>query len=206
MKIPDLKFLGITKLSKLEQTKQRVAAKTVNFGIAYGVTPKGLCENLAEVGVIVSQKRAGEMIDIFYDLYPKVSKWQDEVWNQVKAQGYYETFFGRTRKFNLSRAVNETQLAKLRREAINTPIQGTASDLVRNATGKVWKQMRCEEMKSRMIAHVHDMILFDAPEHELEHLIRTVPPLMESFDFDWINVPIKVDIKVGMAWGKLEEL
>lgn len=194
-----------SKLSKLEQTKQRVAAKTVNFGIAYGVTPKGLRENLAEVSVNVSQKRAGEMIDIFYQTYPKVSEWQEEVWNQVKAQGYYETFFGRTRKFNLSRASNKTQLAKIRREAINTPIQGTASDLVRTATGTLWKQMRREKMKARMIAHVHDMILFDVPNEELEHLVRTAPLVMESFNFDWINVPIKVDIKLGTAWGKLEE-
>lgn len=194
-----------SKLSKLEQTKQRVAAKTVNFGIAYGVTPKGLCENLAEVSVNVSQKRSGEMIDIFYQTYPKVAEWQEEVWNQVKAQGYYETFFGRTRKFSPSQAKNKAQLAKIRREAINTPIQGTASDLVRTATGTLWKKMRRKKMRSKMIAHVHDEIMFDVPEKELEYLIKTAPPIMESFDFDWINVPIKVDIKLGTAWGKLEE-
>ena len=194
-----------SKASKLEQTRQRVAAKTVNFGIAYGVTSKGLRENLAEDGVNVSQKRAGEMIDIFYQTYPKVAEWQEEVWNQVKAQGYYETFFGRTRKFSPGQAKNKAQLAKIRREAINTPIQGTASDLVRTATGTLWKKMRHKKMRAKMIAHVHDEIMFDVPEKELEYLIRTAPPLMESFDFDWINVPIKVDIKLGTAWGKLEE-
>jgi len=183
-----------------DKTRQRVIAKGVNFGIVYGISDFGLAR---EIGI--SQKAAKQAIDSFYLKRPGAKRWIEETKKFAAKNGYLETFFGRKRYFSFSH-VSEEREKKILREAINFPIQSAASDLVLFATGRVWKKMREMEMSSRMVAHVHDMILFDCVDSELEILIKVLLEEMENLEYPWINVPLIIDIKIGKSWGKLEEI
>lgn len=181
--------------------KQRVKAKGVNFGIVYGISGFGLANELK-----ISQNKAQQMIDTFYGLYPRVREFQEKVKRFVRANGYIETVFGRRRWFKIENGMPQIYLEKMYRDAINFPIQATASDLVLAATAKIWRLMREKNMRSRLCCHVHDMILFDVTDDELEEFLLMIKPMMENLEFDFLNVPLKVDIAVGRNWGELDEI
>jgi len=198
-----------SKLPDDKQVEQRVQAKTVNFGIVYGISEYGLAHRLE-----LTEEKAGEMIKIFLNKYKGVAEFNKSVKKFVRENGYYETFFGRVREFDfnnpaLRRVAGHSKrkmIDSLYREAVNFPIQSTARDLVFDAQGRLWKEMRKREMDSRMIADVHDSILFDVRDKELEELLVLAKGVMEDFsEFDFVNVPVKIDIKIGEFWGKLEE-
>lgn len=186
---------------------QRVVAKTLNFGIAYGITPIGISISLSkELDRNVGLKESANYITLFLDKYPGVKDYMDNVKKTIRRDGYIDTFFGRRREFDIFPGIYSNQLEKLYKEAVNYPIQSTASDLVLVATGRLWHMMRDLNMKSRMVAHVHDNVLFDLYDSELEQFLRMVKPTMENIKFDWLNVPLKVDFKLGRNWGELEEI
>jgi len=186
---------------------QRVVAKTLNFGIAYGITPIGISISLSkELDRKVGLKEAADYITLFFDKYPGVRDYMDNVKKVVREDGYIDTFFGRRREFDISPGMYSNQLEKLYKEAVNYPIQSTASDLVLVATGRVWHRKMDMGLKSKMCAHVHDNILFDLYDKELEPMLKMVKPTMEDIEFDWLNVPLKVDFKLGRNWGELEEI
>lgn len=194
-------FGDATGLSKAKKTKQRVEAKSVNFGIVYLISAYGLAK-----GLKISRVKAQGMIDSHHKLHPKVQVYVEDMKRSAKRLGYVETFFGRRRYFRFTPDLPEQRIAGMYREAVNAPIQSAASDLVITATGKIWKAMRLLGMKSRLIANVHDSVLFDVFDDELEPLLEMIRPLMEDLPFDWINVPLQVDISIGTHWGELEEL
>jgi len=186
---------------------QRVVAKTLNFGIAYGITPIGISISLSkELDRKVGLKEAANYITLFFDKYPGVRDYMDNVKKVVRRDGYIDTFFGRRREFDIFPGIYPNQLEKLYKEAVNFPIQSTASDLVLVATGRLWHRMRDLNMKSRMVAHVHDNVMFDLYDSELEQFLRMVKPVMENIKFSWLNVPLKVDFKLGTNWGELDEI
>jgi DNA polymerase-1 len=188
-------------LSDLEKAKQRVEAKSVNFGIVYGESAHGLSKQLK-----ISLAEADERISAFYKKYKGVRSFVDQVRKQVQKMGYVETYFGRRRYFPIDTAQSQTEWEAFFREAVNAPIQGTASDLALDATVRVWKRMRKDGLKSRMVMNVHDMILFDCFEDEVERMLVIIYEEMERFDFPWVNVPVKVDVAIGTNWGELVEV
>jgi len=185
-------------LSELAQAKQRVEAKSVNFGIVYGESAHGLSKQLK-----ISMREADKKIEAFYTKYTGVKGYVDTIRKQIRNRGYVETFFGRRRYFAIENAREQSDWEALFREGVNAPIQGTASDLVLDAASRVWMLMRKRDMESRMVMNVHDMILFDCPENEVPEMLLMIYDQMEKFDYSWINVPIKVDVAIGTNWGAL---
>jgi len=186
---------------------QRVVAKTLNFGIAYGITPIGVSKSLSkELDRKVELGEAANYINLFFNKYPGVKQYIKLVKEVLHRDGYLDTYFGRRREFEIYPGMYPNQLEKVYKEAVNFPIQSTASDLVLTATSRVWHKMRDMGLKSKMCAHVHDNILFDLYDSELEPFLKMVKPTMENIKFDWLNVPLKVDFKLGYNWGELKEI
>jgi len=181
--------------------RQRVNAKSVNFGLVYGISCFGLSKSLE-----VSEKEAQAFIDKFYREHPAIREYQRLVQEHVRKYGYIDTPFGRKREFLWNSNLPEGRRNAMMREAINTPIQSTASDIVICGIGKVWNKMRDKDMKSRMVAEVHDSCLFDCFENELEMLTEMCKEEMEYFKYHWmLDVPLKIDLALGTHWGKLED-
>lgn len=190
-----------------EAHDQRVVGKTLNFGIAYLITPFGVSINLSkELKRDVDLRESANYINLFFNRYPGVKDYIKNVKEVVNRDGYLSTFFGRRREFDLYPDMHPNMLERVYREAVNFPIQSTASDLVLVATGRIWHKMRDMNMRSRIVAHVHDSILFDIHDKELELFLKMIKPTMEDIKFDWLNVPLIVDLKLGYNWGELKEL
>jgi len=185
-----------------KQNEQRVQAKSVNFSVIYGVSAKSLSRDLQ-----ASVKEAQGWIDAFFTAYPEVKEYQNRVINHVFKFGYIDTPFGRRRYFNTSNIFGPAEHEAVIREAINMPIQSTASDIVLTGIYQVWKEMRRLQFKSRMVAEIHDACLFDVCEDDGMKLIEIINSRMVSFpQFPWLTCPLTVDISIGTHWGKLEKL
>lgn len=190
---------------ELEAHDQRVVAKTLNFGIVYGITPIGVSISLTKaLGRNVDQGESESYIRQFFNKYRGVQSYINNVKQTIHRDGFIDTYFGRRRYFDVK--VEPNRLEKVYKEAMNYPIQSTASDVVLYGTGKAWDKMRDEGMISRMNAHVHDEVLFDIPKKELLSVIGLLKPAMENITFPWLNVPLKIDIQIGTNWGELKEL
>ena len=175
---------------------QRVVGKTLNFGIAYGITPIGVSINLGkELGRKIDLREAAGYINLFFNKYPGVKDYIRNVKNVLHRDGYLDTYFGRRREFDIYPGMYPNQLEKIYKEAVNFPIQSTASDLVLTATGRVWHKMKDMGLGSRMVAHVHDNVLFDSYDTEVEPLLEMGKTTMEDIKFGWLNVPLVVDFK-----------
>jgi len=170
---------------------QRRTAKTANFAIIYGVSAYGLSQ---QSGLSVKESR--DFIDIYFDRYPGIKKYMDDMIQFARENGYVSTMFGR-RRYLLdinARSVQARQFAE--RIAINTPIQGSAADMIKIAMINIAEDIR--GMKSMLILQVHDELVFDAHEDEMEKLTHTIKKLMESAVN--LKVPVKVDIGIGDNW------
>jgi len=190
-----------------EAHDQRVVGKTLNFGIAYLITSVGVSINLSkELGREVDQRESAGYINTFFNTYPGVKDYIKNVKKVVLRDEYLSTFFGRRRYFDIYPGMHPNMLERVYREAVNFPVQSTASDLVLVATGRIWRRMRDMNMRSRIVAHVHDSILFDIYDKELEPFLKIIKPTMEDIKFDWLNVPLVVDLKLGYNWGELDEI
>ena len=190
-----------------EAHDQRVVGKTLNFGIAYGITPIGVSINLSkELKREVDQRESASYINRFFNTYPGVKDYMKNVKKVVLRDEYLSTFFGRRRYFEIYPGMHPNVLEGVYRDAVNFPIQSTASDLVLVATGRIWHKMRDMNMRSRIVAHVHDSVLFDIYDEELKPFLKIIKPTMEDIRFDWLNVPLVVDLKLGYNWGELDEI
>src|SRR5699024_5522784 len=136
-------------------------AKTVNFGIVYGISDYGLSQNLG-----IPRKEAKQFIERYFEIYPGVRTYMDEVVQEAKHKGYVTTLMKRRRYLPeiTSRNFNRRSLAE--RTAINTPIQGRAADIIKKAMIEVYKNMRNKQIQARMLLQVHDEIILEAPEDE----------------------------------------
>ena len=188
-------------LSELARAKQRVVAKSVNFGIVYGESGHSLSKQLK-----ISQREGDKMVEAWYGKYKGVAAFVAMIKKQIHAKGYVESFFGRRRYFPRELALDKAGWEAYYREGVNAPIQGTASDLLLDAAGRVWNRMRAKRMESRMVMNVHDMVLFDCPEAEIPELLYLIYDEMEHFSFPWVNVPVKVDVSIGTNWGRLAKI
>ena len=181
-------------------SEMRRKAKGVNFGILYGQGPFGLAQQTG-----MSQEEATEFIKTYFATYPKVKEYLDRTRAQAREQGYVETLLGRRRYFPelsvRSKAhTNVRQAAE--RAAINMPIQGSAADIIKIATIRLYNALQERGLRSRMILQVHDELVLEVPDDELSSIAPLVKQLMEgAFELD---APLKVDLKVGENWLEME--
>ncbi|MBN1594402.1 DNA polymerase I [candidate division FCPU426 bacterium] len=168
----------------------RRQAKTCNFGIAYGVSPFGLAKQLR-----VSAYRAKEFIDGFFKRYPGVRSYLDQLVAEARAKGYVSTFLGRRRYLPDLHSANRVLREAAERMAINTPIQGSAADMIKRAMVDIDRELEKGGWKSRMILQVHDELLFEGPREEMQDLQKmAVKRMSQVFD-------LKIPLKVESAWG-----
>ncbi len=177
-----------------EVTKmQRKTAKAVIFGIVYGISGFGLGGNLN-----ITKKEADEFIKKYYELYPKVKKYMDDIVETTKEKGYVKTLYNRRRVIEEINSSNFMVKQMGERMALNTPIQGTSADIIKVAMIKITKKLKDLNLKSKLILQVHDELIFDVLENELEVLKEIVKTEMESVIK--LSVPLEVGISVADNW------
>ena len=172
----------------------RRTAKMVNFGIIYGISAFGLSQRLGTI----SRGEAGRIIDEYWRQYPKVKEYMESTVAFAQEQGYVETITGRRRYLRDINSRNATVRNAAERTAINTPIQGTAADMIKIAMVKIDDLLREKRFRSRMILQVHDELVFDLHRDEADEVI----PLVESGMREALplEVPIVVESGTGENW------
>jgi len=179
-------------IDKVTSSMRRIG-KMVNFSIIYGVTPYGLAMRLK-----VPVKEAEKMITSYFNLYPKVREFIQKVVSEARSKGFVKTLFGRRRDIPQLKSRDRNIQNEGERIAINTPIQGTAADIMKLAMIEIHKELKRRNMKSKMIIQVHDELVFEVPNEEKEDLIDLVKNKMENVVK--LLVPLEVDISVGKHW------
>ena len=172
---------------------QRRNAKAVNFGIVYGISSFGLSQDLS-----ISRKEAAEYIEQYFDTYPKVKEYLDTLVSDGKAKGYITTMFGRRRPIPELSSSNFMQRSFGERVAMNSPIQGTAADIIKIAMIKVWKALKEAGLKSKLILQVHDELLIETREDEVEQVRQILTENMQQAA--QLKVKLAVDLHVGDNW------
>lgn len=173
--------------------EKRRLAKIVNFGIAYAVEAFGLS---TRVGITKAEAR--QVIDDYFDTYKGIRKYMDNIPKQAREKGYVESLFGRRRYFPGINDRNFVVRSRAEREAINMPIQGTASDIVKIAMIRVARALESEGLETKMIMQVHDELLFEAPAGEVKSAFEIIKREMEAAAT--LDVPLVVDLGSGDNW------
>ena len=171
----------------------RSSAKAINFGIMYG---KGAYSLAKDIGVTV--KEADAFLKNYLAAFPNVSGYMDKTIADAKANGYVSTLFGRRRALPELSSSNFNVRSSGERMARNTPIQGTAADVIKLAMVRVWKRLRDEKMESRLILTVHDELIVEAPEAEAEKAAQILREEMEGCVH--YAVPLSTDVHTGKNW------
>jgi DNA polymerase-1 len=171
----------------------RRQAKAVNFGIVYGISDYGLSQNLN-----ITRKEAAEFIDRYFAVFSGVKRYMEEIVKQAKQDGYVTTLLNRRRYLPDIRSSNYNLRSFAERTAMNTPIQGTAADIIKLAMIRMQERIEQQGLKSRMLLQVHDELVFEVPESELEVMRQIVPDVMENALT--LDVPLKVDVNYGRTW------
>lgn len=172
---------------------QRRIAKTANFGIMYGISAFGLAQRLR-----ISRKEAQKIIDDYFAGFPSILSFIEDTKAAARETGYVETIFGRRRYIPDINSKNGTLRALAERNAVNAPIQGTSADIIKMAMIEVDKAMTEAGMKSRMILQIHDELVFDALQEEIEDLKQMVIDKMENVVK--LSVPLTVECNYGKNW------
>ncbi|MGO1751827.1 MAG: DNA polymerase, partial [Psychroflexus sp.] len=167
--------------------------KTVNFGIIYGVSAFGLSNQTD-----LSRKESKELIDTYYETYPKLRSYIDQQIAFAREYGYVKTVMGRRRYLKDINARNAMVRGGAERNAVNAPVQGSAADIIKVAMISIFDEMNKREMKSQMLLQVHDELIFDAHNDEVDELKTLIKDKMESA-FK-LNVPLDVEIGTGNNW------
>jgi len=177
----------------------RRKAKVINFGIIYGMSPVGLSQQLG-----ISESEAASYILSYLNRYPKVRQYIEETVAHASEHGYVSTMFGRRRYIRGITSSEEQEREAAKRVAINAPIQGSAADIMKLAMVHLWREMRRRKMRSKLIMQVHDELICEADEGEVEELIMLMKSTMEGVVE--LKVPLKVEIKVGDNWLEMSEV
>ncbi|MBB6732660.1 DNA polymerase I [Cohnella zeiphila] len=171
----------------------RRQAKAVNFGIVYGISDYGLSQNLH-----ITRREAAEFIEQYFAAFPGVRKYMDDIVAQAREDGYVTTLMGRRRYLPDIRASNFNLRSFAERTAMNTPIQGTAADIIKLAMVRMDEKLKELGLRSRMLLQVHDELVFEVPPDEVETMAALVPETMaRAFP---LSVPLKADVSVGTNW------
>jgi len=183
-------------IAEADVTKeQRYKAKSVNFGIIYGQGAFGLAENLG-----ISRTEAKEIIDNYKKEFPNIQLYMDQQINKAKEQGFVETLMGRKRWLRDINSSNFTVRGFAERNAINSPIQGSAADMIKLAMIKIHHEMKKQHWESKMILQVHDELVFDAVESELPALKELILSCMTTAMELPNGVPVEAEIGQGKNW------
>ncbi len=177
--------------------EQRRVAKTVNFGIIYGMSEWGL-----EQATELSREEAAQFINAYFQKYAGVKIYLEATKDQAREKGYVHTLLGRRRYISEINSTNAQVRQAAERMAVNMPVQGTAADIIKLAMIEIQKKMDKLRLKSKMILQVHDELLFEVPEEELTEVKQLALEIMPSALI--LSVPLKVDVKVGKRWGEME--
>ena len=172
---------------------QRRNAKAVNFGIVYGISAFGLSEDLS-----ISRKEAVEYINKYFETYPGVKTFLDGLVTQGKEQGYVTTLYGRRRPIPELKSANFMQRQFGERVAMNSPIQGTAADVMKIAMIRVDRELKKRNMKSRIVLQIHDELLVETERSEVEAVKALLEEQMKGAAD--LKVALEVDAKVGDSW------
>ncbi len=174
---------------------QRRSAKAINFGLMYGMSAFGLAKQLG-----ISRGEAQEYVDLYFDRYPGVKKYMDDIRARASEKGYVETVFGRRLYLPEINARNAQRRQYAERSAINAPMQGTAADIIKRAMIKVDDWLRADNPGARMIMQVHDELVFEVEANKVDAISKHVSEIMNtSAD---LRVPLKVDVGVGSNWDE----
>jgi DNA polymerase-1 len=178
---------------------QRRIAKTVNFGLIYGQTAFGLAQTTG-----MSREEARHFIDTYFEKYPGIKRYIDETKKMALEQGYVATLLGRRRDFSGLADMSGPQRGAAEREAINMPIQGTAADIMKQAMINLHAGLKEQELRSRMLLQVHDELVLEAPEHEVDQTVKLTREVMsQAYE---LRAPLKVDVEVGQNWLEMEKV
>lgn len=173
--------------------EQRSNAKAVNFGIVYGISSFGLSQDLS-----ITKKQAAEYIEQYFETYPKIKEFLDSVVKQAKNDGYVSTMFGRRRPVPELSSKNFMQRSFGERIAMNSPIQGTAADIMKIAMIQVDRTIREKGLKAKIVLQVHDELLLEVPEPEIQQVKDIVENCMRSAAN--LSVPLEVGLESGDNW------
>ncbi len=184
----------IFKVPPEKVTKEmRAKAKTANFAMIYGSSAFGLAQSLG-----ISRKEAKELIDGYFKTYPGVKEYIEKVIKEAREKEYVTTIMGRRRYLRDINSRNHNVRANAERNAINTPIQGSAADIIKKAMINIYNRFNHEGLKTKMIIQVHDELVFDVPKDELEYVRQIVKYEMENAVK--LRVPLVVDMGIGKNW------
>ncbi|MDM5156760.1 DNA polymerase I [Bacillus sp. DX1.1] len=182
---------GVTKEEVTANMRRQ--AKAVNFGIVYGISDYGLSQNLG-----ITRKAAGEFIEKYLESFPGVKEYMDDIVQEAKQQGYVSTLLKRRRYIPEITSRNFNLRGFAERTAMNTPIQGSAADIIKKAMIIMDDRLREEGLQARLLLQVHDELIFEVPKEEIEQLEKLVPEVMEHAVE--LSVPLKVDYSSGPTW------
>jgi DNA polymerase-1 len=185
-----MRVFGIEKAEDVTPNMRR-QAKAVNFGIVYGISDYGLSQNLG-----ISRKAAQQYIDTYFDKYPGVKEYMERIVREAKDMGYVETLYHRRRYLPDINSRNYNLRSFAERTAINTPIQGSAADILKIAMIELAQRLKEEGLEATMLLQVHDELVFEVPEKELERLDKLVSEVMEQ------TVQLHVPLITESSWGK----
>jgi DNA polymerase-1 len=174
-------------------SNMRRQAKAVNFGIVYGISDYGLSQNLN-----ITRKEAAAFIEQYFQAFPGVRRYMDTIVEQAKNDGYVTTLLERRRYLPDIRSSNFNLRSFAERTAMNTPIQGTAADIIKLAMMRMDEALLERGLKSRMLLQVHDELVFEVPEEEVEVMKTLVPEVMKNAL--QLDVPLLADVSIGYNW------
>ncbi|MDD5190559.1 MAG: DNA polymerase I [Dehalococcoidales bacterium] len=178
--------------------QMRRFAKTINFGVIYGMSEFGL-----QQATELSREEAGKFIKAYFEKYSGVKWYMELTKEQARHSGYVQTILGRKRMIPEIRASNRQIRESAERMAINMPVQGTSADIIKKAMINIYREMLTRKLKTKMLLQVHDELVFEVPEDELETIKTFVPEMMVNAI--QLSIPLKVDTKIGVNWGEMEK-
>jgi DNA polymerase-1 len=187
-----MKIFGLKDASEVTADMRR-QAKATNFGIVYGISDFGLAKNIG-----ITRQQAKQFIEGYFAQYPQVHDYMDKMVQQASAQGYVETLFHRRRYLHDINSRNFNLRSFAERTAMNTPIQGSAADIIKIAMVRMQKALAEKHLQAKMLLQVHDELIFEAPASELPELEKLVPQVMDSAVK--LDVPLVVESHAGKTW------
>lgn len=178
---------------------QREIAKRVNFGIIYGMSPYGLAKELG-----ISTEEASSFIESYFLRYSKVKEFIEKIYSEAEKTGHVKTILGRIRYLEGIHSSNHELKEFAYRQAINSPIQGSAADIIKMAMVTIYRELKKQDLSSKIIMQIHDELVFDVRKEELEYVKKIAKDKMENVIK--LRVPLKVNVKVGKNWLELENV
>jgi DNA polymerase I len=173
---------------------KRGVAKSINFGLLYGMGPKKLSDTLG-----ISTKEAKSYIESYFETFPTIKNFLTSIADKAKEEGFVQTLLGRKRYFDFAHA-NGMQYAMYEREAVNTVFQGSAADLIKLSMNQIMSECVCDEAK--LLLQIHDELIFEVKEANAPAFAQEVKALMEGIYP--LHVPLRVSIAIGKNWGELK--